>query len=141
MKTVDEWMSREVVTLEETDDLSLASTILHLGRIRHLPVVRDGRLVGLVTSREVLKAMAGRPGDATLARDAMTRRLITVTASTPLREAIHLMLENKFGCLPVVEGRDTLVGILTEADLLRFAEGALESLDRRDLAAQFDADA
>ena len=41
MNTVEEWMGREVVTLEESDDLSRATKILQLGRIRHLPVVRD----------------------------------------------------------------------------------------------------
>ena len=62
-------------------------------------------------------------------------------ATTPLREAIHLMLERKLGSPPGRRGRRHTGGILTEADLLRFAEGAVESMDLRDLAAQDDADA
>ncbi|MFN7132801.1 MAG: CBS domain-containing protein, partial [Myxococcales bacterium] len=60
MRTVADLMSREVVTLEESDDISYADTVLRLGRIRHLPVVSGGRLRGLVTHRDVLRAIVAR---------------------------------------------------------------------------------
>jgi CBS domain-containing protein len=125
MYMVADLMTRDVLTLGPEDDLSLAETILALGGIRHLPVV-DGRmrLLGLVSQRDVLRAgsnvspMAKR---ARLAREVMTPNLITVRSFTPLRQALRLILDNKIGCLPVVEGDGRLIGIMTESDVVRFA--------------------
>ena len=133
MYLVSDLMTPEVVSLRETDDLALADTVFRLGRIRHLPVTDpQGRLSGLVTHRDLLRCHAVRGefyGRATLARDMMTTEVATVRPETPLREALQLMLRNKFGCLPVLDGERHLVGILTEADLVRFAAQFMEELD------------
>ncbi len=133
MYLVSDLMTPEVVSLRETDDLALADTVFRLGRIRHLPVTDPkGRLIGLVTHRDVLRCHAIRGefyGRATLARDMMTTGIVTVRPDTPLREALKTMLHNKFGCLPVVDEAQQLVGILTEADLVRFAAEFMEELD------------
>lgn len=126
-------MTREVVTLRETDDLGLAEDILALGRIRHLPVTDEtGRLLGLVTHRDLLESCMRRTKDArTLrAREAMTRDVMTVQPGTPLRRAAQLLLRHKFGCLPVIDEDGVLVGLITEADLVRFALGVIMDLDR-----------
>ena len=132
MYTVSDLMTRHVVTLKETDDLALADTILKLGRLRHLPVVRDRTLVGLVTHRDLIRALAEqRPAaQPALARDVMTREVKTVEPDTSLRRAIKMMLRNKFGCLPVIDSDGSLVGIITEADFLRFSERIVADLDR-----------
>ncbi|MFZ5469111.1 MAG: CBS domain-containing protein [Myxococcota bacterium] len=134
MYTVKDLMTRDLVTLKESDDLSLADTIIHLGRIRHLPVVdRGGKLIGLVSQRDLLRAYARR-GEAMagsmLAGEVMTRRLTKVLPSTPLRRSLKLMLRNKFGCLPVVDKNGKLVGILTEGDLVKFSLHMVSELDR-----------
>ena len=133
MYAVSDLMTRDVVSLRETDDLALADNIFYLGRIRHLPVVdREGRLKGLVTHRDLLRCYAARGelrGRATLARDMMTADVTTVQPTTPLRQALQIMLTNKFGCLPVVDDAGRLVGILTEADLVRFAAEVITDLD------------
>jgi CBS domain-containing protein len=144
MQTVGELMTRDLVTLTETQNLSLAEELLRLHRIRHLPVVRHGKLVGLVTHRDLLRASAQRSGadpahKPLWASDVMVREVRTVRADTPTREAVKLLLDNKYGCLPVVGAGGELLGIITEADMVRFAQHLIEDLDRRSLAAEYEA--
>jgi CBS domain-containing protein len=130
MIKVGDFMTRELVTVRETDDLALAESILRLGGIRHLPVVREGKLSGLLTQRDLLRAgAAGAAARAVLARDVMESRLTTVTPDSSLASAARTMLRHKFGCLPVCEADGTLVGIVTESDFVRFAADVVRDLD------------
>lgn len=142
MKTVGELMTRDVMTLNETQNLKLAEEMLRLHRIRHLPVVRSGRLVGLVTHRDLLRAAAQQAMDPAhqplWAGDIMVREVRTVRPETSLREAVRLMLDNKFGCLPVVGAEGELQGIITEADIVRYAHHLIEDIDRRSEAAEYE---
>jgi len=125
-------MTRDVMTLTEENDLGLTDAIFGYANFRHLPVVRAGRLVGLVTQRDLLRCMAQHglaPAKTLRAGDVMTRGLHTVTATTPLREATHLFSIHKIGCLPVVGPDGTLEGIVTEADLARFTTQLLNDFD------------
>lgn len=124
---VKDVMSPDVETLVLGEPLDLANMVISLGRIRHLPVVDgEGRLCGLVTHRDVLSSFAelfrrkGTEDDAALIRveTIMTRDLITIGPDQPALEAAHILYENKFGCVPVVEADDKLVGIVTEADFV-----------------------
>jgi CBS domain-containing protein len=141
MQTVGELMTRsDLVTLTETQNLAQAEELLRLHRIRHLPVVRDGRLVGLITHRDLLKAAARRStGTPTNVSDVMVREVCTVRSATPTREAVKLMLDHKYGCLPVVGAAGELVGILTETDMVRYAQHLIEDMDRSSLAAEYEA--
>lgn len=112
---VQDLMSREVVTLRADEDVEQAAQIMQLGRIRHLPVVEDGRLVGLISHRDVLVHDAD-----TKIREAMSEDVQTVSPDTPALAAAELMQEQKYDSLPVVEG-DRLVGIVTAADFLALA--------------------
>jgi CBS domain-containing protein len=142
MKTVGELMTRELITLKETQNLAIADELLRLNRIRHLPVVRQGKLVGLVTHRDLLKASGHKDPDPAMqpmwAADIMTRDVRTVSPSTRLRDAVPVMQQNKFGCLPVVNEDGTLMGILTEADLVRYAQKLIGDLDRMSEAAEYE---
>lgn len=131
MIKVADFMTRELVTVKETDDLALAESILRLGGIRHLPVVRERKLVGLVTQRDLLRsgASGGPRARAVRAQDIMTRTLVTVGADSSLAHAARLMLKHKFGCLPVCQEDGTLVGIITESDFVRFAADVVQDLD------------
>jgi CBS domain-containing membrane protein len=141
MLKVRDLMTTEVVTVEEDEDLDLAGQLMHLGRVRHLPVVANDRLVGLVTDRDLLKAQASRMGQGpspdqeramnrwVKAGWIMTQGVHTVEPDLALAEAAHLMLEHKYGCLPVVE-QGKLVGILTEADFVRYTLHTLENPGR-----------
>jgi CBS domain-containing protein len=135
MHTVNDLMTRKVKTLHEDDRLSVVTQEMAHLALRHLPVVRAGRLVGLVTHRDVLKAASvkgQRPADTILAREVMVRDPRVVYPETLLSEAIDFMVDNKWGCLPVVRSQTdrTLVGIITESDLVRFAREVVRTLDR-----------
>lgn len=125
MLTVAEVMTSKVVTLDPNDDLSLAENILGLAHIRHLPVVdRRGRLVGLVTHRDLLRAAARYSSQErirTPADTVMTRDLQVVSPDTSVRRAAQLMLDHQIGCVPIVDEEEHLVGIVTEADMVRTA--------------------
>jgi CBS domain-containing membrane protein len=123
---VGDLMTHPVITLKQDDNIHLAMSLLHVRRIRHLPVIDDaGDLIGLVSHRDLLPAQA-----AVLARPAATAeeftvpvarimrtRLWTVRPDTATLEAACIMFDHKVGCLPVLSGQ-TLVGIVTLADLL-----------------------
>jgi len=131
MISVLDFMTKDLVTLRESDDLALAESLLKLGGIRHLPVVRERKLVGILTHRDVLRSGRwGTPGARALpVADVMTRTPTSVRPATGLAQAARLMLERKYGCLPVCEDDGTLVGIVTEADFVRFAADVVRDLD------------
>ena len=127
---VAELMSTDLVTLTEDETLAHAQRCMARGRIRHLPVVRDDRLVGLVTHRDLLAASFSifaevardeqrRIFDTVRVVDAMHRDVVTVSPDLGVAQAASILLENKYGCLPVVGADGALLGILTEADFLR----------------------
>jgi CBS domain-containing protein len=131
MISVSDFMTKDLVTVREADDLALAESLLRLGGIRHLPVVRERKLVGILTQRDVLRSgLAGKPPARELpVSDVMTRDPTSVRPGLGLAQAARLMLERKIGCLPVCEEDGTLVGIVTEADFVRFAADVVRDLD------------
>lgn len=132
-------MTRAVVTLAEDDTLAEARSSMKRSRIRHLPVVRDDRLVGLVTQRDLLQASFSlfAEGDsqqehrlfASVPVRELMHEAMTVAPATTAREAAALMLEHKFGCLPVVSEEGELLGIITEADFVHLAVRMLEAIE------------
>jgi acetoin utilization protein AcuB len=118
-------MSPSAVTIAPDAPLGKALTAMQVREIRHLPVVEpDGRLVGIVTDRDLRQATLARfqaVRDAErdlLVQDVMTCAVVTIEADAPVARAAALMYERRIGSLPVVEhGR--LAGIVTERDLLR----------------------
>ena len=137
MYTVGDFMTRKLVTLNEDDDLALADAMLELGEIHHLPVVRGQKLVGIVSQRDVLRACGGRTlaqARGVLAREVMTREIVTLRPSSPLRRAAILMRKRRIGCVPIVEEDGTLRGIVTGSDLVQFAAEVLTNLQELELA-------
>jgi CBS domain-containing protein len=126
---IRELMQRDVVTVDAAAHLDVAEELMRMDRIRHLPVVSDGRLVGLVSQRDLFRAalssaLARSPEDEQrwLARipvtQAMTREVLFAHPDADVGHAVEMMLRERVGCLPVVEeGR--LVGLLSETDCLR----------------------
>ncbi len=131
MISVAEFMTKDLVTVREADDLALAEALLKLGGIRHLPVVRERKLVGILTQRDVLRSgLSGKQAAREMAiSEVMTKDPTSVRPGLGLAQAARLMLERKFGCLPVCEEDGTLVGIVTEADFVRFAADVVRDLD------------
>lgn len=129
---VREIMMGSPVTLKPDETLDLANDVISLGRIRHIPIVEDGRLVGVLSERDMLGAAATtifglkhKSKSALLKtfliKDVMKKKVVTVTPDTPIKDAAHLMKEKKIGCVPVVN-EGSLVGLVTTTDILRYVE-------------------
>lgn len=138
MKNGKEGVVREImmgspVTLKPEDTLDLANDVISLGRIRHIPIVDDGRLVGIITERDLIGAAAiqifglkQKNKSALLKsvaiKQVMKKRVVTAAPDTPIKDIAHLMAEKKIGCVPVVSA-GTVVGLVTTTDILRYVEG------------------
>ncbi|MGH2521604.1 MAG: CBS domain-containing protein [Anaerolineales bacterium] len=127
---VKDWMSREVVTISPETVLPEAHKLLMEKRIRRLPVVKDGRLVGIVTRSDIRGAQPSSASSLSvwelnylLARlkveEIMTPDPKAVSPETTIGDAARLMLEHKIGGLPVVDAGGQVVGIITESDIFR----------------------
>jgi CBS domain-containing membrane protein len=136
--TVGEIMTREVVTLAEDDTLADARRCMERGRVRHLLMVRGSTLVAVLTHRDLLAAsfsvfaQTSRQEEHQLLAKVPVRELMreayAVPPGTRVREAARVMLDNQYGCLPVVDDAGNVRGIVTEADFLRLAVKMLDAL-------------
>ena len=126
---ISELMAKNPVAASTEDSVSKASQLMKDKRIRHLPILDEkGTVVGIMTDRDLKRASAS---DATLLEvhellyllnklrvsDVMTKNPVTVSSESDVKAAAGLMVQNKIGCLPVVES-GKLVGILSETDIL-----------------------
>jgi len=117
-RTVGQFMSTDLFTVSPDDLIDLAASVMDWQHIRHVPVEdQEGRLVGLITHRGLLRMMIKSAAKATTVREIMVTDPVTVTPSTSSLEAIEIMRRNRVGCLPVVDN-DQLVGIVTSYDFL-----------------------
>ncbi|MDE2179417.1 MAG: CBS domain-containing protein [candidate division NC10 bacterium] len=128
MTQLSEIMNRTLITVDTRTSLRRAQRMLDQHKIRHLFVMDGKRLVGIVTDRDLRKAAPSSKSPLTTSEreefmdelkvvEVMSRKLITALPTTTAREAAKVMVREKIGCLPVVDG-NTLVGIVTETDLL-----------------------
>lgn len=127
--SVSALMTSDVLTLRSDQTLLDAMVFLREHPVRHVPVVDGDRLVGVVTDRDMKRATPSSL--MTTDRDAwhktlestpigviMTGSPVSIGPDTPLKAAVGLMVDKKFGCLPVVDG-GKLVGIVTATDVMR----------------------
>lgn len=125
----EELMTTDVVTVEEGTTLAAALEIMQEKGIRHLPVVRGERLVGMLSDRDLqslglrlvvdLESLERLESKLTAdVASVMSTNLITVTAISDVSEIIDLFLEEQVGAVPVIEG-ENLVGIVSYIDVLR----------------------
>lgn len=126
-------MTRELVTITPESSCEEARRLMDAHRIRHLPVVKAGRLVGMVSDRDLRSAAAQAPG---VVADLMTPDPVTVTPATRVEHAARLLLDARFGSLPVVDG-DALAGIVTYTDLLHAFVRVVETATEERIAVDF----
>ena len=129
---LDRVMTSDVVCIDMDLTLGKAIELCSEKRIRHLPVLdENNRLAGIVTDRDLRYFLSPRIGtlsENTSDRESLHRRVhqmmvrcvVYATADTGLPEAAQLMLTNRIGCLPVVDGDRRVIGIITTTDLLRY---------------------
>ncbi len=131
MMKVKELMSTKVYTIKPEDTLDSVVVMFHFNAIRHLPVVEKGKVIGMVSDRDVKKILGPRKtvkhskgGKETfeipsrLVRNVMHRKLTTIGPDDKASDAAAIMAKHKIGCLPVVK-RERLIGIITSTDILR----------------------
>lgn len=123
------YMTRDPITISPDSTYPQALSMIRKNKIRHLPVVDGGRLVGILVEQDLL---SNQPSPATTlsvyeiyslldslrVRQILTRPVITVEGDCPLEEAARIMVENKISCLPVMDG-NRLVGLITQTDVFK----------------------
>ncbi len=124
-------MSHQPITVRPTTRLANAIEICHADRVRHLPVVQDAELVGMVSDRDLRRAIGhGRSPEIPI-EEIMTRDVESVGPEAPLSKVAERLLAMHFSALPVVV-EDRLVGIVTVTDLLDHAMNRLREAGPED---------
>lgn len=128
---VSEVMNPYLITIEPYQSLAEAYEIMKKNQIRRLPVVKKGKLEGIITLSDILNA---RPSDVShvmgfeevasslskiIVELVMTKAPVTIYQTDSVGHAAELMLENKIGGLPVLDARHELSGLITESDIFR----------------------
>jgi acetoin utilization protein AcuB len=126
---VGERMSRPVITVSPDMPINDALVMFKKERIRRAPVMKNGKLLGIVSERDLLNASPSSVTTLSVwemnyliskvtVKQVMSKKVITVNRDTPIEEAARIMADNKFGGVPVVDS-GKVVGIITETDLFK----------------------
>jgi acetoin utilization protein AcuB len=107
-------MTTPAVTAPPTLTVAAARRLMERSRIRHLPVVEAGLLVGIVSERD----LRGAPGEAVPLREIMRSPVFVLSPDTSIRHAARVFRQRKIGAMPVLEGRE-VVGMVSVVDVLR----------------------
>jgi CBS domain-containing protein len=127
---VSDWMTKDVITIAPETSLKEAHDIMNQKHIRRLPVVTQGKVVGIVTLGDIRGAEPSKASSLSVwemndllaklkVSEIMTRNPATIQQSASIGDAAKIMLEKKFSSLPVVDETERLVGIITESDIFR----------------------
>ena len=132
-RTIGMYMTANPVAIESRSTLAEAHDRMRASGIRHLPVVDDGQLVGVVSQRDLYLVGTLRSVDPAFAsvREAMTAEPYAVAPDTPLDEVVTVMAERRYGSTVVVD-RGSVIGVFTTVDALRALSTLLRRRSRRD---------
>ena len=127
-------MSKDPLTVSPSDTVGQAEELMYENHYRQLPVVENKQLIGIVSDRDIRSFLAHsslKPEERARAlkakvTDIMTAKPLTVSPEDDLRQALELLIEEKIGGIPVVDGTEGVVGIVTYVDVLRFLLNQLE---------------
>jgi acetoin utilization protein AcuB len=127
MKVVD-IMTKDPLIVIPSETIAQADELMAVNKIRQLPVVKERELIGIITDRDIRSFLSSSLMSAPEARekalrtkiaDVMTRDPLTLSPDDDLQEAIELLINEKIGGIPVVDGAEGIVGIVTYVDVLR----------------------
>lgn len=126
---IKEWITHEVVTIKPEASVKEAFMLLKSMGIRHLPVVKDGKLKGIVTDRDLRRPKLSdvfktwdelyRINEEIQVEDIMAAPALTISEDATIKEAAKIMAQNRIGALPVTNKKGDLAGVITESDILR----------------------
>jgi CBS domain-containing protein len=121
--SIKEVMTRDVRACEPNATVADAAKVMAQEDVGPVPIVEDGRLIGIVTDRDIVVRVVaeGRDPNATTVSEIASTELVTVSPDDDLDEALKLLAERQIRRLPVVEG-DRLVGIVAQADIARLGK-------------------
>lgn len=124
-------MTKNVIKLKLSDDLTKAEELFKKYKIRHIPVVSGNKILGILSYTDLLRIsfVDAVDDDAEIVdttvynmftvEQVMAKKVITISPETTIREAAEILSKNEFHALPVCEG-DLLVGIITTTDLIKY---------------------
>lgn len=124
-------MTDKVITLNHTDDLFEAEKLFKENHIRHIPVVSGGNIIGMLSYTDLMRISfadavdeGAKDVDTSIynmlsIEQVMTKKLITVSSDTTIKEVAEILAKNEFHALPVVDG-GKLAGIVTTTDLINY---------------------
>jgi len=126
---VSDWMTKKVFSIEPDSYLSDAISLMREKSVKHIPVVKGGKLKGIISDRDIKEYSPSKATSldiyelhyilaTTKIREIATTRVITTTSDTPVEEAAMVMLDNNIGCLPVLDD-GSLAGIISDKDIYR----------------------
>jgi len=123
-------MTSKVVTLSPHNTFSEAANLMNDRYFRHCVIVdAHGQIVGVISDRDILRALARNPNAQSKSLDQiMTRNPVTVRRNTPIAEAVSKIVSKRINCLPVVEENGGVCGIVTSTDLLKSYQQLLEMM-------------
>ena len=127
---VGDRMSRPVISVSPETPIHDALALFRKEHIRRAPVIKDGKMVGIISDRDLLNASPSPVTTLSVwemnyllskvtVKEVMTKKVLTVKEDTPIEEAARIMADNKIGGLPVVNAENSVVGIITETDLFK----------------------
>jgi acetoin utilization protein AcuB len=143
---VEELMTSKVFTVNTHDMIDRVFFLIHYEKVRHLPVLEKGKVVGMVSDRDMYKALGPKSNSNAIETNAsgtelhvipkkvqniMRRGVISVSPETLASNAAALMAEHKIGALPVIKD-DKLVGILSATDILRVFSKLEQAREQRE---------
>jgi acetoin utilization protein AcuB len=127
---VQDWMSKDLVTIDEDTSIMKASKVMKQNDIQHLPVLSKGRLVGMVSDRDLKEATPSKATtldihemyyllDKIAVKSLMSKTLVTIAPENTIEKAAAVMLKSHISALPVVDANGALAGIITKGDIFR----------------------
>jgi acetoin utilization protein AcuB len=127
---VQDWMSKDLVTIDADTSIMKASRIMKQNEIQHLPVLSQGRLAGIISDRDLKEATPSKATtldihemyhllDTITVKSLMPKKLFTITPGETVEKAAAVMLKNHISALPVLDAQGVLAGIITKGDVFR----------------------
>ncbi len=126
---VSDWMTKKIYVVSPNDSISEAARITKEKEIKHLPVVKGSKIVGILSDRDIKEYVPSKATSLdvyelhyllarTKVKEIMKKKIFTTNPDTPIEEAALTMHDNNIGCLPVIDKND-LIGIISDRDIFR----------------------